>query len=226
MHTRTVFGIVASLAYLGGVLWLRWPFTLDTLRKVPINELGDTLAGLVGPIALLWLVIGYFQQGEELRQNGRALHLQAEELKNAVEQHKEMVKATREQLHLNERALHLEQSQALAGSRPQFEFVSCGLVRLGPDQRRRLMLQLARGKAYYPQITTDLQTQLIGAQLGEILSNGDLIYVDWAADFFPSEDVRFTVEYRDENSYLHRQILTLRPNGPKRWEYRGTTFDV
>lgn len=50
-----------------------------------LNALGDFLSGTFAPLALLWLVIGYFQQGDELRQNSRALRLQAEELRQAAE---------------------------------------------------------------------------------------------------------------------------------------------
>lgn len=119
MHSRTIFGIVASLAYVGGVAWLRLPFSIDTLRNVPINELGDALAGLVGPVALLWLVIGYFQQGEELKQNGEALKMQADELKNAVEQYQLMAEAAREQTQLQKEELSfhakkLEEERAAA----------------------------------------------------------------------------------------------------------------
>jgi hypothetical protein len=50
------------------------------------NELGDFLAGTFAALAFFWLVIGYFQQGKELRLNSDALRLQAEEMKNAVQQ--------------------------------------------------------------------------------------------------------------------------------------------
>lgn len=58
---------------------------IDGFLKLELNALGDFLAGTFSPLALLWLVIGYFQQGDELRQNSRALHLQAEELRQAAE---------------------------------------------------------------------------------------------------------------------------------------------
>jgi hypothetical protein len=64
------------------------------LAALPANSLGDFAAGVVAPLAFLWLVVGYFQQGEELRQNTAALHLQAEELKGQKEalsaQHKQL----------------------------------------------------------------------------------------------------------------------------------------
>ena len=56
------------------------------------NEVGDLLAGVGGPFALIWLVYGYFlqglairQQAEELIQNTRALHLQEEALRAQTE---------------------------------------------------------------------------------------------------------------------------------------------
>jgi hypothetical protein len=57
----------------------------EAFLKMELNALGDFMAGTFAPLALLWLVIGYFQQGDELRQNSRALLLQAEELRQAAE---------------------------------------------------------------------------------------------------------------------------------------------
>lgn len=44
------------------------------------NEWGDFLAGTMSPVAFMWLVFGYLQQGEELKQNTDALLLQQREL--------------------------------------------------------------------------------------------------------------------------------------------------
>lgn len=57
----------------------------EAFLKMELNALGDFMAGTFAPLALLWLVIGYFQQGDELRQNSRALLLQAKELRQAAE---------------------------------------------------------------------------------------------------------------------------------------------
>lgn len=61
------------------------------------NELGDALAGAASPMAFLWLVLGYLQQGEELRQNTEALNLQVKELQASVDQQKALVEATQRQ---------------------------------------------------------------------------------------------------------------------------------
>jgi hypothetical protein len=83
------------------------------------NEVGDLLAGVVGPVALIWLVFGYFlqglairQQGVELKQNTEALRLQAValnaqvvELANSVAQQEQLVVATNAQVHAMREAI-------------------------------------------------------------------------------------------------------------------------
>ena len=60
-----------------------------------LNELGDFLAGIFAPIAFLWLILGYVQQGKQLEQNTkaleqqeRALQLQIDEMRQGIEQQK------------------------------------------------------------------------------------------------------------------------------------------
>ncbi|MFL8988697.1 hypothetical protein Q8X48_13240 [Pseudomonas sp. QLc11A] len=52
--------------------------------SLPLNELGDFAAGVFAPLAFLWLVLGYRQQGKELRESSVALRTQSEELKKSV----------------------------------------------------------------------------------------------------------------------------------------------
>lgn len=57
------------------------------------NAVGDFFAGVFAPLAFLWLVIGYFQQGAELRDNTKALADQVQEAKKAAEQAEVQAKA-------------------------------------------------------------------------------------------------------------------------------------
>lgn len=87
-------GVIATTIYLALiVLLVAWKAC--TLPSMPLNEIGDFLAGVFGPIAILWLILGFFQQGQELRQNNKALHMQAAELKASVQQQVAMVEAQR-----------------------------------------------------------------------------------------------------------------------------------
>ncbi len=55
-----------------------------------LNELGDFLGGVSSPLAFLWLVLGFFQQSREIRLSGKALHLQATEMKRSVDEHRRL----------------------------------------------------------------------------------------------------------------------------------------
>lgn len=116
----TVIGLVVTAIWLGlGGLYAasRW----SSFLALSPNELGDFLAGVLSPLAFLWLVLGYFQQGKELELSTNALRLQADELRNAVEQQRELVSATRDQVafekELNERTSY---ERAIAAS-PRFD---------------------------------------------------------------------------------------------------------
>ena len=78
---------------------------LSELISLPLNELGDFLAGAFGPLALAWLVFGYFQQGDELKQGTEALLLQAQELRDSVEQQSAMAESQKASLDNHERSL-------------------------------------------------------------------------------------------------------------------------
>lgn len=85
-------GIAATLLYLAAIAAFGLARGGD-FSELKLNELGDFLSGVFAPLAFLWLVLGYLQQGDELKQNTAALKLQADELANSVEQQREMVKA-------------------------------------------------------------------------------------------------------------------------------------
>ena len=85
----TVLYAIMLLCYLG-----RWKSLFD----LEPEKFGSFLSGAVGPLALFWLVLGFFQQGSELKHSVRALWLQSEELRNSVEQQKALVAVAREQI--------------------------------------------------------------------------------------------------------------------------------
>lgn len=93
---------------------------------MPLNEFGDFFAGVFGPLMLFWLILGYIQQQSELQQNTKALELQAEELRKSVEQHKELVQATKEQVQTDIKALEIEEARALREAHPNFSITNAG----------------------------------------------------------------------------------------------------
>ncbi|MFN4312570.1 MAG: hypothetical protein ACK4FK_18455 [Ferrovibrio sp.] len=60
--------------------WLIIALTFGAWRKfwcLPPNEMGDFFAGIFAPLAFLWLVLGYMQQGDELRRTQKDVERQA-----------------------------------------------------------------------------------------------------------------------------------------------------
>ncbi|WJM94664.1 hypothetical protein QEP73_13760 [Pseudomonas defluvii] len=87
-----------------------------------LNELGDFLAGTFGPVAFLWLVLGFLQQGRELKLSTNALSLQAEELKKSVEQQAIMAKTAMQQFDASRKALELQVAEVERTFCADFDF--------------------------------------------------------------------------------------------------------
>lgn len=90
-----LIGIGTTAAYLAFIAWMFWERT-DALARLEPNHFGDFIAGTLGPLAILWLILGFFQQGIELRENSRALDLQAAELRNATREQRELMHILRQ----------------------------------------------------------------------------------------------------------------------------------
>lgn len=123
-HLREHLGEIGgalTLTYLVIVVVVIWG-RADTLMTMPLNEVGDFLAGAFGPVAFLWLVFGFLQQGDELRQGTEALKLQAFELKNSVAQQSIMAAAATQQIDAQRAALQLQLDEIERGNRANFVF--------------------------------------------------------------------------------------------------------
>lgn len=83
MTKKTLLGIVATLAW-AVLIALLVVSRRAELSTMTLEKWGTFLGGVTGPVAFLWLILGYLQQGEELRLNTRALQLQQEELRHQV----------------------------------------------------------------------------------------------------------------------------------------------
>ncbi len=92
------------------------------LDEMALNEVGDFLAGVFGPLAILWLVLGFFQQGLELRQSTTALKMQADELKSSVVQQAAMVEVSRQQLDAALSAAQYERDLSEKNCEPHIDF--------------------------------------------------------------------------------------------------------
>ncbi|HCC8380807.1 TPA: hypothetical protein MW179_000519 [Acinetobacter baumannii] len=113
-----IFVSLISILYL--YLSCNFIINLDEFNLLKLNEKGDFLAGVFSPLAFLWLVYGYLQQGRELKQNTESLRIQAIELRNSVEEQKKLIK-----IHEDDQKVQHEQAK------PIFEFEN---LRFDPEK--------------------------------------------------------------------------------------------
>jgi len=76
----TTAGLIGSAGWIGFVVWYLFRSNqIETVLTSAPNNFGDFWSGTFAPLAFWWLVLGYFQQGIELRQNVAALEQQSKE---------------------------------------------------------------------------------------------------------------------------------------------------
>lgn len=95
-----------TIIWIWAIVYL-WQYT-DFKQPSELNGVGDFLAGAFAPLAFFWLVRGFYQQGEGLKQNSKALTFQVKELSNStkaldaqVTEQKNLLEATKDQIKIN-----------------------------------------------------------------------------------------------------------------------------
>lgn len=82
---RIWLGLSLTLGWLLlGAMYISSSIGWLNLDSLPADQLGNFLEGAFGPLAFLWLVIGYFLQQKELQQNTEALRQQSEQMAESV----------------------------------------------------------------------------------------------------------------------------------------------
>ncbi|MEO0364969.1 MAG: hypothetical protein AAF265_05685 [Pseudomonadota bacterium] len=118
MKFLTKLGLLMSglwLVAVSAVVGTSWP----DIGCLGLNEWGDFLAGVSAPLALFWLVIGYFQQGQELQLNTDALRAQQEELRRQVEETALLAQNAERQAAATEALAELNESEQRARSQKE-----------------------------------------------------------------------------------------------------------
>jgi hypothetical protein len=129
VNRRTLYGAAASVLWLALAAVLAWS-RRSAWSAITLNEWGDFFAGVVAPVAFLWLILGYLQQGEEVRSNTETLRLQQQALQQQVEGTAALVRNSEQQAKAAVERLELERSkyerllaQEKARVQPVFGFV-------------------------------------------------------------------------------------------------------
>ncbi len=93
----TLLWIIISLFAIPYALYFVNGSTFN-FANIELNTIGDYLAGVAAPIAFLWLVLGYRQQGKELSNGNEMLRLQHIELQNSVKAQNNQADSMKKQL--------------------------------------------------------------------------------------------------------------------------------
>jgi hypothetical protein len=84
---RVLFGLTVTFLYLMLMaLYIDAEVGWELFVTLSVERMGSFLEGAFAPLAFLWLVIGYFLQKKELRQNTEAMKMQFVEIQRSAEQ--------------------------------------------------------------------------------------------------------------------------------------------
>lgn len=207
----TVFGLAATVTWcllLAGYAWL----ARDKWAGLEPNAVGDFFSGAFAPLAFLWLVLGFFQQGTELRQSSEALRLQGRELQNSVRQQRELVKVTREQLQFDSAMLAAQRDELERTAKPIIAIRQGGNGPGNSGTRRHSF-----GVNNYGKRCTAVRVLVDGKARGgqELLDTGGTItfYLDFppAGTIVP---VHVEVSYIDDRGISGRQSFLISGESP------------
>ncbi len=198
-------GVIATavwLALTATYVWARWS---EFLAMEP-NSLGDFVAGAFGPLALFWLVCGYFQQGIELRQNTQALQNQATELRNSVQHQEQMSQTAIRQLELEKEVLEANMARdlkAAADAEPDLQLLAIDHTEVG-GQKHKYYVQLP-----LKNVGADLELLEYREQgVENVIARGELGSMQSVTFYFDGPLPSYTTA-----SYIH---LTLRDQVKRR----------
>lgn len=207
----SILGIVLTAAYLGGLWWF-FDGRLTEIRAMPPNNVGDFLAGVFGPLAILWLILGFFQQGIELRQNTRALDLQAQELHNSVEQQRSLVEVSRKQMEAEIDTIHFERERQAIAARPQFVFHGVGRSFSGNKGTYSSLVKNLGNTA--TDVVFAYEPELEASSITKVFSwtHGEDKRLEWRYKTPEAEsDVKLTVSYIDSAGVPGAQMFLFSP---------------
>lgn len=201
-----IFGIVVTVIYFFAVVFIRWPDLLG-LVTIPLNEFGDFLAGVFGPLMLFWVVLGYYQQQKELKQNTEALKLQAEELKQLVEQNKALVR-------VNKESVRVERNKAVKEAQPEFSIKASGMESKQGDISTIFgitVLNSAKPATRVTFTTMPAISQLKSSRIVQYLGTGDTHKICWVSQGGKDtpEKLKLIIDCIDSDGYEYQKSFDM-----------------
>jgi len=208
----TLIGILGTIIYSGSLYWLSND-RLGQLNTMTLNELGDFLAGIFGPLAIFWLILGFFQQGKELQQSTMALKLQAKELNNSVHQQSELVEVSRQQMETERESLKIERQRQLDLAKPNFVFFGIGGKHRGTGiSNFKTIIKNTGGTVTQLSLATDGNIKIEPENIPALESNREYS-ISWNYTKGESDDkVNFSITSTDSLGNRGNEVFIIETN--------------
>lgn len=208
MKRTTLIGLVISALWISAALLLVY-LKRCAIETMTLNEWGDFFSGAVAPLAFFWLVLGYFQQGEELRLNTEALVAQQAELKRQVAETSTLAKnAERQALAAEQLAFETKAEADRLARKEKSEARPVFAANGGSGFGGKLHLNLVNHGAR----VTDLQVMSseatrIAIKPKDALDSGATaeVLIWWSGDY----PVSFEIHYRDRFKDVNKQRFVM-----------------
>jgi hypothetical protein len=186
-------------------------FRFESVKEMPLNSIGDFLAGFFSPLAFLWLVFGYFQQGEELKLNTKALELQVHELRLSVEQQQELVAVTRADMTLSKQAYEREVEQATRQAQPVFRLQANGYSG-GPSGTVHLQSSITNNGHTATKIQLDSNYGQVSTKEFAVLARDERREFQFSFPMPQVNEVKLRIHFTDGQGTFRHHVASLTKN--------------
>lgn len=209
VYDLTWFGLLVTFLYIALLLIIRWPINIILLSQVSLGELGSFLSGVFGPLMLFWVILGYWQQKTELKQNTEVLRLQYEELEKTVSAQNKLVESADRQLKIENQKFQ-----------PVLIPVICRYFNENGKIKHNLVIQFTNRKAYHLKISADPNIQFNCSTYIENVEIDQKVPIDWIDESIEKSPNKLSLYFSYLNkegfNYLVKINLLLLP---KQFEY-------
>jgi hypothetical protein len=201
MKKLTWFGVSATAIWLAVMLRIGIMNHTHFQGMTP-NAWGDYLSGIMAPIAFLWLIIGYFQQQHEIKQNTDALILQHKQLEHQTRETAQLVEKTDKQAIATEQMVLLTQRN-MKEKQPLFK---CGGVYISSQGNHELNFHNIGGIGFIVDTGNDKGAEINIDSINPIEYGGRLTLSMKEVKEFP---FAFRIHYRDLEGNDRTSYFTL-----------------
>ncbi len=173
---------------------------IDSFRTMSPNEVGDLLAGIAGPFALIWLVYGYLLQGISMRQHAKEIAQSAMALRLQIAE------------------MEAQKRRRTSAIAPSFEFRSTGSKMISADRYEvDVEIKNANVDARKVKINFENEGYCVKPLMFEEIFSNSCRTVNFSFNPIASGCIPFFVRYIDidgESGECKFQMKIQRINGP------------